>query len=77
MRKYSINHKLSTPYHLQTNGQVEVINRQIKLILEKTVGQNRKDWSVKLNDALWAYRTAFKTVLAQRPITLVLMMINS
>ena len=60
MRKYSINHKLSTPYHPQTNRQVEVTNRQIKLILKKTVGQNRKEWSVKLNDALWAYRTDFK-----------------
>jgi len=48
MRKYSINHKLSTPYHPQTNGQVEVTNQQIKLILEKTVGQNRKDWAVNL-----------------------------
>jgi hypothetical protein len=71
MRKYSINHKLSTPYHPQTSGQVEVTNHKIKQILEKTVAQNRKDWSLKLNDALWAYRTAFKTNLGMSPFRLV------
>jgi len=63
MRKYSISYKLSMAYHPQTDEQVEVTNRQIKLILEKTVGQNRMDWSVKLINALWAYWTAYKTVL--------------
>ena len=58
MRKYAITHKLSTPYPPQTSGQVEVSNRQVKLLLEKTVNQNRKDWSTKLVDALWAYMTA-------------------
>jgi len=52
MWKYSISHKLSMTYHPQMNGQVEVTTRQIKLILEKTVEQNRKDWSLKLVDAL-------------------------
>jgi len=40
---------------------MEVSNREIKRILEKTVNPSRKDWSLRLNDALWAYQTAFKT----------------
>jgi len=59
LKKYNIRHKVATPYHPQTSGQVEVSNRQLKQILEKTVASNRNDWSRKLDDALWAYRTAF------------------
>ncbi|GJU77445.1 reverse transcriptase domain-containing protein [Tanacetum coccineum] len=51
----------ATAYHPQTSGQVEVSNRGLKRILERTVGENRASWSDKLDDALWAFRTAFKT----------------
>nr|GEU66793.1 reverse transcriptase domain-containing protein [Tanacetum cinerariifolium] len=61
MSKYGVTHRLATAYHPQTSGQVEVSNRGLKCILERTVGENRASWSEKLEDALWAFRTAYKT----------------
>ncbi|GKD87572.1 reverse transcriptase domain-containing protein, partial [Tanacetum coccineum] len=52
MSKYGVTYRLSTPYHPQTSGQVEVTNRGLKRILERTVGENRASWSDKLDDAL-------------------------
>ncbi|XP_048605792.1 uncharacterized protein LOC125583203 [Brassica napus] len=71
LKKNGVKHKVATAYHPQTSGQVEISNREIKSILEKTVGTTRKDWSTKLDDALWAYRTAFKTPLGTTPFNLV------
>ena len=65
--KYGVVHKLSTLYHPQTNGQTENTNRGIKRIMEKSVSSNRKGWADKLDDALWAFRTAYKTLLWNTP----------
>ncbi|GJX58402.1 reverse transcriptase domain-containing protein [Tanacetum coccineum] len=69
--RFGVTHRLSTPYHPQTSGQVEVTNRGLKRILERTVGENRASWSDKLDDALWAFRTAYKTPIGCTPYKLV------
>nr|GEV27616.1 reverse transcriptase domain-containing protein [Tanacetum cinerariifolium] len=66
-----VTHRLATAYHPQTSGQVEVSNRGLKRILERTVGENRASWSDKLDDALWAFRTAYKTLIGCTPYKLV------
>nr|GEX44280.1 reverse transcriptase domain-containing protein [Tanacetum cinerariifolium] len=71
MLKYGVTHRLATAYHPQTSGQVKVFNRGLKRILERIVGENRASWSDKLDDAMWAFRTAFKTPIGCTPYKLV------
>ncbi|GJZ19463.1 reverse transcriptase domain-containing protein [Tanacetum coccineum] len=62
LKKYGVHHHIATTYHPQTSGQVENTNRALKRILKKTVKDN-PFWSRKLDDALWAFRTAYKNLI--------------
>ena len=71
LSKYGLRHLTALAYLPQFNEQVEISNWEIKKILEKTVNTSRKDWATKMDDALWAYRTAFKTPIGTSPSRLV------
>ncbi|GKB47049.1 reverse transcriptase domain-containing protein [Tanacetum coccineum] len=64
MKRYGVNHCFSTSYHPQTSGA-------LKRILEKDVKDNPAIWSRKLDDALWAFQTAYKTPTGTTPYKLV------
>ena len=71
LKKYRVHHRITTPYHSQANGQVEVSNREVKTILKKIICLDGKDWAHKLPDALRAYRTAYKTLIGMSPFRLI------
>ncbi|RVW18744.1 Gag-Pol polyprotein [Vitis vinifera] len=71
LAKYKVKHKVATPYHPQTSRQVEFANREIKNILMKVVNTSKRDWSIKLHDSLWAYRTTYKSIFGMSPYSLV------
>jgi len=67
LRELGATHNIATPYHPQRSGQAEMSNKQIKNILQKTVNEMGKGWKSKLSDALWTYRTTYKTSIKMSP----------
>jgi transposase InsO family protein len=71
LSKVGVDNRIVTPYLPQTSGQAEMLNKQIKNILQKTPNQMGRSWRSKLCEALWAYQTAYKMPIDMMPYQLV------
>ncbi|XP_015576511.2 uncharacterized protein LOC107261475 [Ricinus communis] len=71
LKKYGLTNRVATPYHPQMSRQVEVSNRQIKSVIEKSIQTSRKDSIVHLNNALWAYHMTYKSPIGRDSYRLV------
>ena len=69
LKKYGVHHRVTTSYHPQANGQVEVRNKKFKNILKKIIRTDGRDWAAKFPDALKAYRTALGSFMANLAIS--------
>ena len=67
---YVVVHKRSTPYYPQANGLAISTNKTLQNNLRNIVNENRTDWDTKLQSALWAYRTTYKTSIRTTPFWL-------
>ncbi|GJS15214.1 reverse transcriptase domain-containing protein [Tanacetum coccineum] len=63
--------RFGTPRAIISDRGTHFCNDQFAKVMSKTVGENRASWSDKLDDALWAFRTAFKTPIGCTPYKLV------
>ena len=70
MKQYNIRHRKSSPYHPQANGQVEVTNRELENILTKIVHLHHRDWTNRLQEVVWAYKTTWNTTTGFTPFEL-------
>ena len=61
----------SSSYYPQANGQVGVVNKSLKSILQQTIVQSKTNWNIMLYPALWAYRTTVKNATSFSPYKLI------
>jgi transposase InsO family protein len=69
--KLGLQQEHSSPYYPKTNGQVEVVNKTLKTILQRTINSAKSNWHLMLYSTLWDYQTSVKATTGFSPFQLV------
>ncbi|KAM1151574.1 hypothetical protein EV1_033957 [Malus domestica] len=69
--KYKFKQHKSSMYHAPANGLAEAFNKTLCNLLKKVIGRTKKDWHERIGEALWAYRTTYRTPTQATPYSLV------
>ncbi|KAM1249238.1 hypothetical protein ACFX2G_032626 [Malus domestica] len=69
--KYKFKQRKSSMYHAPANGLAEAFNKTLCNLLKKVIGRTKKDWHERIGEALWAYRTTYRTPTQATPYSLV------
>ncbi|KAM2502375.1 hypothetical protein ACFX1W_032934 [Malus domestica] len=69
--KYKFKQHKSSMHHAPANGLAEAFNKTLYNLLKKVIGRTKKDWHERIGEALWAYRTTYRTPTQATPYSLV------
>ncbi|CAM8892844.1 unnamed protein product [Rhodiola kirilowii] len=70
-KKFKFKQYKSSMYNAPANGLAKAFNKTLCNLLKKVVGKSKRDWHEKIGEALWAYRTTYKTPTQATPYALV------
>ncbi|XP_020681907.1 uncharacterized protein LOC110099160 [Dendrobium catenatum] len=69
--RHKIDWRYSSIYNPRTNGLAVAFNKTLVKLLKKILTKNKREWNTKMAEALWAYRTTYKTPTKATPYSLV------
>uniref|UniRef100_A0A2N9HVR6 Uncharacterized protein n=1 Tax=Fagus sylvatica TaxID=28930 RepID=A0A2N9HVR6_FAGSY len=69
--KFGFKQYKSSMYNAPANGLAEAFNKTLCNLLKKVVERSKRDWHERIGEALWAYRTTYRTPTQATPYSLV------